>query len=471
MPDSRDLPPILQSFGRDLTNAMNAGPQQRLRRGRDLDGWARRLRVPILVFGCLLAITTIALAATGVILTGAPVRPEELLNPNVGEGIPAPGASRLLPLQIADPEGGLPWGMRVVHTTRGEVCLQVGRLQNGQLGVLGIDAAFHDDGRFHPIPADALPRDSFHGRIFDASWGVVNANTSCQLSGQAVASSRLGVDRGAAATPSRRPLRYLRDVSYGLLGPEAVSVRYRSGATHYSEAVVPGVGAYLIVQRTMAGQQIGTSGGSFGTEGDLAPIAPLTTITYRLNGKLCERGPSLPPGGVAHLVDPCPWPHFPKSSARTVELHQPIGVHLQISGHLITAVQLSFKAPYPVSSAREDYSIDIPNADASCGSAGAAHGRAGGEATGYAQSAIGRDIAKGETVSHQLDASEVFSGVCARPGAKGRLSIRQFALRSATIQVRYRRTGESSVLVGSITVRVPAGIRPAPPPAGPPRRH
>ena len=100
---------------------------------------------------CLLAMTTVALAATGVILTGAPVRPEESLNPNVGIGIPAPGSSQLLTLRIPDPEGGLPWGMRVVRTTRGEVCLQIARVLGTQLGALGIDGEFHNDGRFHPI--------------------------------------------------------------------------------------------------------------------------------------------------------------------------------------------------------------------------------------------------------------------------------------------------------------------------------
>ena len=38
---------------------------------------------------------------------------------NAGIGIPAPGGSRLLALRAPDPQGGLPWGMRLVHTTRG----------------------------------------------------------------------------------------------------------------------------------------------------------------------------------------------------------------------------------------------------------------------------------------------------------------------------------------------------------------
>ena len=466
MSDDTDLPPILLAFGRDLTNAMKAVPQSRLRRIAPY-GWARRSRAPILVMGVLLALTTIALAASRVIPTGAPVHPEEVLNPRVGEGLPEPGASRLLPLRIPDPEGGLPWGMRVVHTTRGEICVQVGRVQNGELGELGIDGAFHDDGHFHPMAADTLPADSFRGHVFDASEGFANANTSCHLAGEADASDHIGLDRSVAANQaaSRRPLRYLRDVSYGLLGPEAVSVRYRSGGAHLSHAVLPGLGAYLIVQRTTPRQQIETGNGSTGAEGDLAPIAPLTTITYRFDGELCERGPSLPPGVTSHLAKPCPFPHFPRSSARTVQLHQPIDVHLQISGHLITALRLSFKAPYAVSGARDEYVIDIPGE--SCG----IPRLSAREAKGYAQSAIGRNVTEGETVTHVLDAREVFIRTCSRLRAKGRLSVRQFELRSAEIQVRYRRTGEASVLVGSISVHAPAGTRVAPPPVGRPKHR
>ena len=78
--------------------------------------------------------------------------------PNAGIGVPAPGGSRLLALRTADPQGGPPWGMRLVHTTRGEICVQIGRLADGQLGQLGIDGAFHDDGRFHPLAPDILPK-------------------------------------------------------------------------------------------------------------------------------------------------------------------------------------------------------------------------------------------------------------------------------------------------------------------------
>ena len=190
---------------------------------------ARRLRRLAIACVCLLAMTTVALAATGVILTGAPVRPEESLNPNVGIGIPAPGSSQLLTLRIPDPEGGLPWGMRVVRTTRGEVCLQIARVLGTHLGALGIDGEFHNDGRFHPISPNALPADVFHGHAFDTMLG--NANTGCEVNGQAMISRHIGIDRGAGPNPHhlRRPIRELRNLYFSLLGPKALSITYKAG--------------------------------------------------------------------------------------------------------------------------------------------------------------------------------------------------------------------------------------------------
>ena len=112
----------------------------------------RSLRLPAVALLALLGTTTIALAASGVILTGSNVPTPRRLRPGYELGVPARGGSELLPLRAPDPAGGLPWGMRIVRTTRGYLCVQIGRVQDGMLGELGIDGAFHDDGRFHPLP-------------------------------------------------------------------------------------------------------------------------------------------------------------------------------------------------------------------------------------------------------------------------------------------------------------------------------
>jgi hypothetical protein len=49
-------------------------------------------------------------------------------------------------------QGGLPWGLRTIQTHRLQACLQIGRLQSDQIGALGQDGAFANDGRFRPIP-------------------------------------------------------------------------------------------------------------------------------------------------------------------------------------------------------------------------------------------------------------------------------------------------------------------------------
>lgn len=414
----------------------------------------RRLRLPLIAFGCLLASTTIALAASGLILSGAPVRPEGRLNPGVGEGIPAPGASQLIALRVLDPEGGLPWGMRIVRTTRGEVCVQIGRVEGGQLGELGIDGVFHDDGRFHPLPADVLPETSRVGvkvNDEDATEAV-----SCHLAGQVVMGEHVGVDRSAGAADGgerKRPLGELRNIYYGMLGAPAVSVSYKAGKTDRTLAVLQPLGAYLIVRRAAPKELQGSGGESLGSEGDLPASAPLTAITYRLDGKLCQRGPVLPPGGVEHLADPCPWPHWP--AARDVaprDLHRPLHVRLEVANRQVTGVQLSFTAPFAVTSAKEDYVVRVPAI--SCNRK-VAPGQSG-VALGYSGWSLGRDVARGSTVTHRFSGRELFSGQCG-----GRWHLRTVSRRSVAVEAVYSRyQGAAPVLVGSAIVRLPAGTRP-----------
>ena len=203
----------------------------------------------------LLAGGTIALAATGVILTGAAVPPAKPVGPSEGVGMPV--SSRLLRLRIQDPEGGPPWGMRIVETSRGLVCAQVGRVHDGQLGELGIDGAFADDGLFHPFPAEVVQ--SFPGGSTEDGTEIEGGTCTLAVSaawGSAVAAELWGVDRNAA--PSRGHQRSARSPSSatsatGCSARTPSSVTYREGSSVRSEAVVPGVGAYLIVQPGVAG--------------------------------------------------------------------------------------------------------------------------------------------------------------------------------------------------------------------------
>ena len=153
----------------------------------------------------LLGGAAVALAASGVILTGAAVPAPRFASPTAGAGLPQPGKWKLLSLRVADPAGSPPWGMRVVRTTRGLVCVQLGRVQEGVLGELGIDGAFHDDLRFHPVGPGVLP--TYAGGAADG--GMTSERGSCVLAygdvvaggqawGSAVTAEVSGADENAA---------------------------------------------------------------------------------------------------------------------------------------------------------------------------------------------------------------------------------------------------------------------------------
>lgn len=323
-------------------------------------GRHRRLQIAIVVLVLLLAGATIALAASG-LLSGSPVKPSGQLNPRVGEGIPAPGGSRLLSLRASDPEGGAPWGMRIVHTTRGQVCVQIGRVQNDQLGEIGTDGAFKNDGRFHPLPPDVLPTE-----------GTASSNTLCVLAGQTFTGVLIGLDDSAARTPRGLTVAFgkKRDVSFGVLGSHALSVTYRTARGPSTRSLISGVGAYLIVRRAtrpLRGEVTASSAyGSFARRHP-SPTGAVSAITYRFGDLVCAEGTG------ATVTKRCAPPTpAPASSIRpTRSLHKPLRVTLDIRRGLIESAELEFTAPYAVTSGHQLYEI-IQSTPAGCGPSGGA---------------------------------------------------------------------------------------------------
>lgn len=331
--------------------------------------WHRRLvhslgapkgpRVALIAVGFLLATTAITLAGTGVILTGAPVHTTRTPTSKAGDGIPVPGATRLLSLRAPDPAGGLPWGMRVIHTTRGLVCVQIGRVQNGQLGQLGIDGAFHDDGRFHPLPADALPD------VINELEGYSYEN--CAAPHATYAGDAVGLLSSAASNPAagRAPLSQRREISFGLLGVHARTITYREGGETHTRSVLPGLGAFLIVQRYTSGRPLGSVSETDGRDepgnysGPAGPNGALTQIVYDYAGKRCvDWGAnhfSARACGLSEVPPPRPAP--------LPAVHIPLDVRLQTRGRVIAGATLTFHAPYAVTSAEQDYYISAANCD------------------------------------------------------------------------------------------------------------
>jgi hypothetical protein len=241
----------------DYFERVEQGLREAMRSG-SYEPWYIRLRPrlsrPAIVVVACLVVCGSALAATGVFRTGAPVGSEVSPSPTTYEGTVIPGTVRLLPLRVSDPSGGPPWALRVLKTTRGLMCLQVGRVIDGRLGGLGEDGAFDNDGAFHPLPldflsgrgcgtqdarGDAFLNEQLHALPASALFGNAQSNgqhhawDGCYTS---KLSSRI-------CPPSD-----LRDVDFGLLGPDATSVTYATptGAT-VTTPTTGADGAYLIV--------------------------------------------------------------------------------------------------------------------------------------------------------------------------------------------------------------------------------
>jgi hypothetical protein len=389
-----------------------------------------RLRIALIVLASVLATTTIALAATGVILTGSPVRPTVRPNATAGEGIPVEGGVRLLPLRAADPAGGLPWGMRIIHTTRGLVCVQIGRVLDGQLGQLGVDGAFHNDGRFHALPADALPDVLGNGQ----GWMTGN----CASPGDTYAGDSVGLQLSAASSPQQAgsPRQETgvsgdrREISFGLLGVHAVSITYREGTETHTQPVLPGLGAYLIVQRYTSGRPLGSVSETDGRDepGNYsAPAGPngaLTAIAYSYAGRSCvDRGTlRLATCGLSETPPPRPTP--------LPIVHEPLRAHLDIHNHVITGAQISFRAPYPVTNANESYDV----------SAQICRGLAG--------NGPNADVARGGLVS--IPVGDILSEACNRP------------VRFKVEYVRFVAGLPQPTFVGSVTIHEPPGTHTAP---------
>jgi hypothetical protein len=383
------------------------------------------VRVALVALVLVLATAAITLAATGVILTGSPVGTVRAPIATEGEGIPAAGGVRLLPLRAADPAGGLPWGMRIIHTTRGLVCVQIGRVYDGQLGQLGVDGAFHDDGRFHPLPADALPD------VLPTAGGWMAGN--CASPGDIYAGDSVGLELSAATSPPEGAgvPADRREISFGLLGVHAVSITYREGSKTHTQPVLAGLGAYLIVQRYTSGRQLGSVSETDGRDepGNYsAPAGPngaLTATTYRYAGRSCvDRGNlRMASCGLSEVPPPRP-PALPS-------VHEPLHAHLQIHNHVITGAQISFHAPYPVTDAEQSYSVSAPTCH-----------------RGLAGSGSRADIARGALVT--IPVGGVLSEACSR------------AVKFTVEYVGFAGGLPQPTPLGSITIHEPPGTHPTP---------
>jgi hypothetical protein len=296
--------------------------------------WYLRVRGISRARGLVVVIVALAVAAPAIgavtnwygIGTPNHFRPN---SPTADAGRAVANTSQVLPLRIADPQGGPAWGLRVVHTNRGDVCLQFGRVEDGQLGSIGIDYAWDDDHRFHSFPA-----------TFEGGWGlecgttdgaghgflnVVYSGIASSASpgfgghgpqGKTCASPQYWPSRIASRFPGRThptaagdgppcPRGASRIVFMGLLGPDATSITYQApdGATQI-EKTSGDDGGYLLVfplnQRTCNLYSQGPTGargpcggsvwGGGGGSASPGPIGAVRAIHYK-DGTVCTLRP------------------------------------------------------------------------------------------------------------------------------------------------------------------------------------
>jgi hypothetical protein len=331
----------------------------------------RRLlaRPPAIALAATLLIAGAAFAS-GLISIGSPaVKVESFQIPDSGFGTVVPSSAKVLPVTAADPQGGAPWGLRVFTTTRGAGCIQLGRVVDGQLGVLGIDGAFADDGRLHPLPVAST--DELTCSALDAN-GMTFENVS---KGNLLANGLIGPEQvpsrtapevheicaAAAATPAEQssaqghicPQSEERAVYYGLLGPDAKSVTYLKEGKPITLPTSGPEGAYLIVEDAPSGFQPDDAYGA-GETGVVPVYSPITEIQYA-SGAVCHLStpgdPACAPNGIPlGYVAAEPTPSASEATAAvSSRLVQVAGAHHEAI--------VSFKAPLAISNVRDQYKL------------------------------------------------------------------------------------------------------------------
>lgn len=373
-----------------------ASPTQAARPPRKL---GRPRHIPLLAAIALgiLLLAVAAYAATQIIGVGAPVGPShdwERSSPSTGVGVPvagvrsAPASAQLLAISVPDPAGGLPWGMRIVRTTRGLVCMQIGRLLDGRLGVLGQDGEFDNDRLFHELPTGVLDPSMClepSQRVVDsvglpAAGALQSPTTSCVAPGEHTSPSG----------PTPCPAGDDRIIAFGVLGPHAVSVSYSAQGHLHTVATGGRNGAYLIVLRAPAQQQnVSVLGGSSAPIDDF-PIGTgssevISRLIFRFGDRLCQTGFDRQQGGPPQCTNTfARTPMFVPEIPRGLRTRVAASTRKVLRGYRLT---VTFRAPAPVFNASTAYDIEytLPHTHA-CGIPGE-----------YGQS-IERDIARGQIV-------------------------------------------------------------------------
>lgn len=282
-------------------------------RRRDHLPWHVRLRTrrppALMAVLAVLVVAGPALAAVDLLQSGTAVPPSGPQTPRAFNGVALRTGVQMLSLRTPDRAGGPPWGMRLIRTSRGLLCMQVGRVAFGTVGALGQDDAFGNDGRFHPfstnflsgagstcVTPDANGNGFYNVEVlgFPASglYGAGRQNGGCspqqaaprersRLAARALARNR--ADRGGLPPC---PASALRQLYFGLLGPDAVSITHLTASGRLLRTPTSGRdGAYLIVLPNTGPM---SENGESTSDSSLFPGA-IRSVHYR-DGRSCKVG-------------------------------------------------------------------------------------------------------------------------------------------------------------------------------------
>lgn len=267
---------------------------------RELESAAERRqgRIAGRAFVVLAGMAAVAVVAVALFLVG---REHPVTGAPPVASIP-PGTARVV-ARAPDPRGGLAWALRMVQPTSVATCLQVGRVASGVFGATG------QDGRFHSVSPTA------------AGPGLCTGDDANGHAYMNVFSEAVPASAGKG----------IRNLAYGLLGPDAVSVAYPGpdGRTVTERTGLDG--AYLVVvpgtTQTCALRSRGGGRSCIGGSGEITTGAlrsgVITAVTYR-DGHVCRLPAPTPAGtpaascpGVGYTAVPFHPPHITASEVAT----------------------------------------------------------------------------------------------------------------------------------------------------------
>ena len=300
----------------------------------------------------VLATSAITLAATGVILTGSPVGAAHLRSPPPAMASRWRAARGCYPCEQQTRPAACHGECGHPHHARPDLRADRPRLRRPARTARrrrrvprrrALPPAAH--GRAPRPPGE---RDGMDGRnLLEPGRHLRGDSVGLELN------AATGPGPGAGVPADRR------EISFGLLGVHAVSITYREGSMTRTKPVLPGFGAYLIVQRYTSGRPLGSVSETDGRDepgnysGPAGPNGALTAITYDYAGRSCvDRGDlRMASCGLSEVPPPARL-RCPSCMSRCT--------HLEIHDHAITSAQSSFRAPYPVTNADANYSVTAP---------------------------------------------------------------------------------------------------------------